>query len=476
MLFTRQQSTVTDSPFRNKIVEQVQKMELQPKDKTRLADFALSRANYLAQFAWQSWNCSVVAVRVYAHEIRYGVNVPNGLVKKVLGMSAQASHAMKATASVEQMEDGKIVVVVQVPFASAVPTFADLTKLGKIVRGKFLFGYKNGQPVYRNWQDVLNIIVAGISQSGKTTTTCFLLAQQALNGTQFVVVDPHARAGEKALAHAIHNFPLIAPVAVDREQWIKAIRYVNAIGQKRINGHADRSPVLLVVDEANTLFDDPEICEELNLLLKEIVRAYSKVGVNAMCIAHDWRAASTGGSTVLRDIFQARYVHRVTRQSARTLVSNDYAEAIERQSPGQAHLAWANGDVDQIIVPLTTNEDMTMIGKWLEGNGRGGKRENKTLAWSDFCRDLSDSQKVPSAPSKSLPSPFQSASSPFQNEAGASIALPAGVSEHDILTMFVSQRMSTSKIVSDVFKLTSGRNYQIACEAINDILRGGIQL
>ena len=127
MLFTRQQQVSnTDNPFRSKIVEQVQKMELQPKDKTRLADFALTRANYLAQFAWQSWNCNVVAVRVCAHEIRYGVNVPNGLVKKALGMSAQVSHAMKATASVEQMEDGKIVIVVQVPFASAVPTFAEL--------------------------------------------------------------------------------------------------------------------------------------------------------------------------------------------------------------------------------------------------------------------------------------------------------------------------------------------------------------
>lgn len=470
MLFTRQQqSTNTDSPFRTKIVEQVQRMELQPKDKTKLADFSLTRANHLAQFAWQTWNCSVVAVRVYAHEIRYGVNVPNSFVKKALSMSAQVSHAVKATASVEQMDDGKIVVVVQVPFASAVPTFAELLNLGKLVRGKFLFGYKNGQPIYRNWQDVLNIIVAGISQSGKTTTTCFLLAQQAINGTQFVVVDPHARAGEKALAHALHSFPLIAPIAIDREQWIQSIRYVNAIGQSRITGHPDRSPVLLVIDEANSLFDDSEICEELNLLLKEIVRAYSKVGVNAMCIAHDWRAASTGGSTVLRDIFQARYVHRVTRQSARTLVSNDYAEAIERQAPGQAHLAWANGNVDQIVVPLTTGNDMAMIGKWLEGRGKGGKRENKTISWSDFSKDLKDSKNVPSTPSKSLPSGFHA-------ESAASASLPDGVSELDILKMFVAQRMSTSKIVSEIYGLTSGRNYQIACEAINDIIRGGIQL
>ena len=84
MLFTRQPQPTTANPFRIRVIEQVQKMELQPSDKTRLADFAISRANYLAQFAWQTWNCSVVAVRVYAHEIRYGINVPNALVKKAL--------------------------------------------------------------------------------------------------------------------------------------------------------------------------------------------------------------------------------------------------------------------------------------------------------------------------------------------------------------------------------------------------------
>ena len=138
MLFTRQPQPTTANPFRIRVIEQVQKMELQPSDKTRLADFAISRANYLAQFAWQTWNCSVVAVRVYAHEIRYGINIPNTLIKKALGLSTQVSHAVKATATVQQMPNGKLVVTVQVPFASAVPTFSELTTQNRLYRTETL--------------------------------------------------------------------------------------------------------------------------------------------------------------------------------------------------------------------------------------------------------------------------------------------------------------------------------------------------
>ena len=73
-MFFQQQQRSAQNPIQAKVIEQVQRMELAPKDKTKLADYAISRAGLLAQFAWQNWQCSVVAVRVCAHEIRYRVS------------------------------------------------------------------------------------------------------------------------------------------------------------------------------------------------------------------------------------------------------------------------------------------------------------------------------------------------------------------------------------------------------------------
>lgn len=385
----RAQDTITEI-----IIKKISVMEMRQDDKTKLADFAIARYKNLVAHAWQNWQCGVVAVNVSENTIRFAINPATSLVKKVLGESKSVSHGIGATAEVIQMSNGHIAVAVDVPFSASVPSFAQLLQGGRLKRGGFLFGYAGGKPVTGQWQDVLNIIVTGLSQSGKTTTTRFLLAQAMINGAQFVIVDPHGRAGEKALTHSVSALPLIAPVAIDRNEWMRAIEYVNAIGAKRIAGDPDRTPVVLVIDEANSLFDDDEICKSLVLLLKEIVRAYSKVGVNCICIAHDWRASSTGGSAALRDLFQAKYVHRISKAGARLLLDKDHSTAIEKQKPGQAHIGFADGEVSRVIIPQTTSEDMKVFSSGIEAGGAGRKRHNKTLAWVDFVA----SRPVPVVP------------------------------------------------------------------------------
>ena len=448
------------NPLVQAIIAQVGQMELVKADKTQLADFAISRIPHLHRFAWRNWGCGIVSVRVEAHRVLFGVNVPNDLIKKALQMDAQVSHATGSTASVIQLRDGKIAVAVQSPFQPSVPSFRQLVAERRFVRGKYMFGYVNGKIRPGEWQDVLNLIIAGTSQSGKTTTARFFIAQHLLSGSQFVVVDPQARAGEKALSHSLTGLPIVAPIAVDREQWLQTIAYVNAIGELRSNGNPDRTPLILVVDEANDLFDDKEIGPALIDMLRKIMRAYSKVGVNALVIGHDWRADSLGGSASLREMFQSRIVHQMTKQSAQTLIDNtDYKEAISQQKPGRVHIRFADGEIVRATIPQTTTEDLNALAA-LVGDRVGNV--NPTLSWANFVKQNGGkavAKSDPASGSKMQISPTQ---------------LPGDYEVTDVLNLIASGH-SASKIVEKVWELTSGYQYQQAGKTVTNIAANAVR-
>ena len=442
------------SPLVQAIIAQVGQMELVKADKTQLADFAISRIPHLHRFAWRNWGCGIVSARVEAHRVLFGVNVPNDLIKKALGMDAQVSHATGATANVMQLRDGKIAVAIQSPFQVNVPSFRQLVTERRFVRGQYMFGYVNGKIRPGAWQDVLNLIIAGLSQSGKTTTARFFMAQHLMNGAQFVIVDPQANAGEKALTHQLAGLPLVAPIAVYREQWLQAIAYVDKIGEMRSNGNPDRTPLILVVDEANDLFDDKEIGPVLIDMLKKITRAYSKVMVNALVIGHDFRADSLGGSASLREMFQSRIVHNMSKGSAQTLIDNkDYKEAISQQKPGRAHIRFADGEIVRATIPQTTTEDLNQLATMM-GNRVG--KVNPTLSWDNFVKQSGGKTTAKSSPSSSSKMQI----SPTQ--------LPDGHTVVDVLHLIAGGH-SASKIVEQVWGLTSGYGYQQAAKTVTSI-------
>lgn len=457
-------SVQTQDKLNKSIVDQIVKMELMPGDKTRLADFAISRIPRLTGFAWQNWQCSIVAARVGVNRILYGVNIPNELTRKAMQMDTQVSNALGATATVEQMPDGKLAVLVQVPFQANVPNFQQLLNERKFKQNQYMFGYVNGQPKFGEWQDVLNILIAGVSQSGKTTTARFMIAQHLMKGSQFVVVDPQARAGQKALAASMKGLPLIAPIAIDKEQWLQAIAYVDAIGKARSNGNPDRTPVILIVDEANDLFDDKEVNTALIEMLKKIIRAYSKVGVNALVIGHDFRADSIGGSASLREMFQSRFVHQMTKQSAQTVIDDkDYKEAISKQKPGRAHLRFADGTIERVTIPETTSADLFGIAQLMSDKV---SRVNPTLSWVDFTKQLQDGSG--NQPGPVLYEKFKEVARP---QAGN---LPEGISEKDVLDL-IAQGMTPNQIALDVFKISKGYSSQKTAARIENIIAGAVR-
>lgn len=136
---------------------------------------------------------------------------------------------------------------------------------------------------------------------------------------------------------------MLCDVASNDKATIDAVRYIDSIGKGRMSGDKDRSPIMLVVDEATALFSRSTIGDELTQLLGAIAQEYRKVGVFALCLGQIWTASRTGGDSGLRDSFASALVCKMKRSQARMLVPPEVAVEVEVLN-GQAILWKTSGD------------------------------------------------------------------------------------------------------------------------------------
>jgi hypothetical protein len=249
--------------------------------------------------------------------------------------------------------------------AAAIPSFAELLMGDSLGHGRFLLGCDlvTGRAITGDWKELYSTALGGLSGTGKSTTARFLLAQAALNKCKFVVLDPHAGAGEDSLAATLSPLEgamLCAPASTDK-QILDAARYVDSIGRRRIEGDGDRLSVILCVDEATSLLSRSAVGGLLGELLETIAQEYRKVGIFALCSAQIWLAGRSGGSSALRDSFASAYVHRMKRNQARLLLPTDDAKQVETLDTGQAVLWRTSGETQTIVIPNTTAADVVSV-------------------------------------------------------------------------------------------------------------------
>jgi len=259
--------------------------------------------------------------------------------------------------------DGAPVVVEPPASLFRVPTFRELAGAGELGHGRFLLGYADGQAQWGDWKQLYSTALGGMSGTGKSTTARFLLGQAALNGCKFVVIDPHADAGEESLAASLMplRFHMLCDAASSDKGIIETARFVREIGRKRINGDSDRTPVLVAIDETTALLSRSSCGVELSEMIEEIAQEYRKVGVFALCSAQIWLASRSGGSSALRDSFASTYVHRMKRKQAGLLAPTGTGAEIEALPVGSALLWQTSGDSTIVQIPLTTSADIADI-------------------------------------------------------------------------------------------------------------------
>ena len=350
------------------------------------------------------------------------------------------------------------------PVNFAPPTdFFGLFMAGKLPRDRFLVGtsIEDGSEVTATWQNLYSALIGGQSGSGKSTLIRSLLAQSALQGGKFVVIDPHFDAGEESLGASLmplRNLMLCDVASNDREM-VAALDYVERIGQARLHGaDSDRTPVVLVVDETTALLQRGNVADRLTDVLGMIAQETRKVGLFAFCIGQNFSGKVL--PTEVRNSFVSFISCRARRDVARVQSgSAEFGEAAAELTIGQCVWMTPSGEMHRVSVPNCTENHLNSVAQSL------------------------GEITVGSATSAALPNHFQTTSAEVENAivevprkcGGSGLEVPAEVvtltpQERLIIEMFRGGE-SRTKIIRDVFGVTGGRKFEDAALQMEAAIR-----
>jgi hypothetical protein len=247
-----------------------------------------------------------------------------------------------------------------------VPTFSELLSRGEIGAGRpLVLGYgASGEALRGGWRDLYSTLVSGQSGTGKSTTQRYFAGQAALQGSRFIVIDPHMDAGDDSLAATLEPLrALYLCEPADNERAIlAAVKLARDIGEKRLHGQdKNREPILVWCDEATSLLAHSKIGPELAELLEIIAQQYRKVGIFASVSAQIVTASRTGGDSALRDSLASVICHKMKRSQARLILPLEDAQLAERLEPGHAILWRTSGASEAIAIPNTSAGDMRQV-------------------------------------------------------------------------------------------------------------------
>ena len=342
-----------------------------------------------------------------------------------------------------------------------VPSFHQLIGTDVFQPGRFLLGFsmENHSPVYGTWKDIYSCAIGGQPGTGKSTATRSLLAQSAMGGCKFVIVDPHFGAGEDSLGESLQPLrrAMLCDVASNDKATIDAVRYIDSIAKARMNGDKDRSPIMLVVDEATSLFSRSGIGDELTKLLEAVAQEYRKVGVFALCLGQIWTASRTGGDSGLRDSFASALVCKMKRSQARMLVPTEVAREVEILNIGQAILWKTSGDFARLAIPNCTQADIEIVAN------RVFPAKNNT--------SVKALPTLGSSPSKVLPESFQDDGlEVVGKDFGSAPEVIMDAKAQRAISMFLSGK-TMHEILTQCYGVTGGRKYQEANAELQAVIR-----
>ena len=251
-------------------------------------------------------------------------------------------------------------------------TFWQLYQAGQLPQHGFLMGYsldEDGQAITTDWRQLYSCLVGGKSGTGKSTLIRSLLAQSALQGGRFVVVDPHYNSGEESLGASLAPLRnlMLCDVAADERQIVDALNYVSAIGQRRLKGQdKERWPLVLIVDETTALFQRSNVAGALSDVLGMVAQESRKAAVYALCIGQNFDGRIM--DTTIRNSFVSMISMRTRRDVARVQSgSTEFGRLVETLNIGQCVWMAPTGEMHRLAVPNCTAADLELVARSFEG-------------------------------------------------------------------------------------------------------------
>lgn len=357
-------------------------------------------------------------------------------------------------------------------------TFWQLYQAGQLPQHGFLMGYsldEDGQAITTDWRQLYSCLVGGKSGTGKSTLIRSLLAQSALQGGRFVVVDPHYNSGEESLGASLAPLRnlMLCDVAADERQIVDALNYVSAIGQRRLKGQdKERWPLVLIVDETTALFQRSNVAGALSNVLGMVAQESRKAAVYALCIGQNFDGRIM--DTTIRNSFVSMISMRTRRDVARVQSgSTEFGRLVETLNIGQCVWMAPTGEMHRLAVPNCTAADLELVARSFEGENvysapdralpvvetSSNSSSNTSSVTSSNAADLAVEVGIGTGNGTGKPSALELVTE-LANDERASRAI----------SLFLAGK-SNSEIVAELWNATTGNAKIKAGQELSNILR-----
>lgn len=354
-------------------------------------------------------------------------------------------------------------------------TFWQLYQSGALPDNGFLMGYsldEDGQEVTADWRKLYSALIGGQSNSGKSTLIRGILAQSALQGGRFVIIDPHYGAGDESLGASLMALrPLmLCDVASTPEQIVDALTYVDAIGQRRLSGvDRDKSPIVLVVDETTGLLQRSNTATLLTNVLGKIAQETRKVGLYALCIGQNFH--SDVMPTTVRDCFVSFISCRARKRVAATMADdNEFGKTAADLTTGQMVWMTPAGDVHRLAFPNCTAADLELVADHIFDDENAADAEKPALQVVG-SGSASGSKGGSASGSDPLSSSYLERHFP---KAGTTNGTTSGTTtaRAERVRSLILDGKNMSQIITDVWQIDGrGRAYQSAVDEYYQVLQ-----
>lgn len=348
-------------------------------------------------------------------------------------------------------------------------TFWQLYQAGQLPQRGFLMGYsldEEGQEVTADWKELYSSLVGGKSGAGKSTLIRSILAQSALQGGRFVVVDPHFASGEESLGASLAPLRslMLCDVASEERQIVDALTYVGAIGQRRLKGQdKERWPLILIVDETTALFQRSKVASVLTEVLGQISQETRKVAVYAMCIGQNFDGRVM--DTTIRNSFVSMISMRARRDVARVQSgSTEFGRMAETLTIGQCVWMAPTGEMHRLAVPNCTAADLDLVARSFEGKP-ACIAEN-----SDLQREVPTSKATSKPTSNDAETVVWEVAPEVPMEVGLEVGSKNLDPRAERVRGLIVQGLSQNEVIKEIWGCSAGRAYQEASTEYRSIL------
>ena len=258
-------------------------------------------------------------------------------------------------------------------------------------------------PFYIEWDSFSVLAIAGISGSGKTTTTRLMLCQLLLNDVDIIVCDPHGHIENQSLTYSVkpleHMF--VYPVAIDKQDRLNMIRIAGEEFKKRKeNSSACNKKFVLVIDELTSHFlecSSAEIKEQESILL-HIANEARKINMRIILIGQNWKQDYIASRSI-RSSINAFIFHRIAGDEIKLLVENtptSIRRDIARLQTGYAYIYNAQHVFIKVKIPNIRLDDIRDFIKEIESRyeSRNAQKRNESRKNHDMNHAHSSAEKA----------------------------------------------------------------------------------